>query len=159
MTLVKHSKILDLDILHNEDILDGYLIKAEEKLENKSTVNAIPSRSKPSSMPVLTDLRESFNSITHFLQREIIQFDKKGDNEESNENELNPNYIKYFDLSRCILPSGKILWLCSEHRKDPSIQILTTDYGANQMVLINDEFNSILFKKIGLNNTDRKIMN
>lgn len=155
MTLVKHSKMLDLDILHNEDILDGYLIKAEEKIENQSSVNAIPTRSKPSSMPVLTDLRESFNSITNYVQREIMQFDKKDDNE----NESNPNNIKYFDLCRCNLPSGKILWLCPEHRKDPNIQILTTDYGANQMVLINDEFNSILFKKIGLNNTDRKNTN
>ncbi len=155
MTLVKHSKMLDLDILHNEDILDGYLIKAEEKIENQSSINAIPTRSKPSSMPVLTDLRESFNSITNYVQREIMKFDKKDDNE----NESNPNNIKYFDLCRCNLPSGKILWLCPEHRIDPNIQILTTDYGANQMVLINDEFNSILFKKIGLNNIDRKNTN
>ena len=81
--------MLDLDILHNEDILDEYLIKAEEKIENQSSMNALPTRSKPSSMPVLTDLRESFNSITNYVQREIMQFDKKDDNES------NPNNIKY----------------------------------------------------------------
>lgn len=151
MTIVKHSKMLDLDIIHNEDILDAYLIKAEEKLEQQSNTATVPStRYKPIS--VMTDLRESFNSISNNVQRQMNELTTK----EESENESNPNFIKYFDLRRCILPSGKILWLCPEHSKDPSIQVLTTDYGANQMVLINDEFNSILFKKIELNSTDRK---
>ena len=159
MTLVKHSKMLDLDILDNEDILDEYLIKAEEKLDQAASGTQAQSRTKSVQAPITTELKESYNSICNYMQKQLTdikanQTVQAGDIEIENENNL--NLIKYFDLCRCILPSGKILWLCPEHRKDQSIQILTTDYGANQMASQNDEFNSILLKKIEMNSASRR---
>lgn len=152
MTLIKQSKI-DLKLLsHQPEALEEYLIKAQEKLESETSIHG-PPRSRKS---VITDLKESLQILIQYIRNKIEILSKteqklkeNDDNDDAKEDEFNnPNCIKYFNLNRCILPSGKILWLCPEHRKDDNIQTLTTDYGSTQITIQNDEFNTLMLEYI-----------
>jgi hypothetical protein len=148
MTLIKHSKLTGLSITDSVELLDEYLIKAQEKLEQTSNQDGVEYRqiSRSIRATVITDFKESFNLLSQYVQSQLGAIKPKDETKDSNS-----NHIELFDLHRCVLPSGKILWLCPDHRKDESIQTLTTDFGGNQITLQNDEFNSILLEKIKIN--------
>jgi hypothetical protein len=38
---------------------------------------------------------------------------------------------KYSGLKQCLMPSGKILWLCEEHQKQPRVVLVTGSLAGN----------------------------
>jgi hypothetical protein len=60
----------------------------------------------------------------------------------------NPNRIDHFELNRCAMPSGKILWLCDAHSREEHVQVLTSTQEKKFTQYQNDEFNTILFDEL-----------
>jgi hypothetical protein len=100
-----------------------------------------------SSYPQIYDFKESYHSIKNYVINYLEKF--KTFQKESEQVTNNVNRLEEFNLNRCSLPSGKILWLCDEHSKEENVQILTKN--ENENVLINyqnDEYNSILLEQL-----------
>jgi NADH:ubiquinone oxidoreductase subunit F (NADH-binding) len=38
---------------------------------------------------------------------------------------------KYCGLKECLMPSGKVLWLCEGHRNQPRVKIITSSVSGN----------------------------
>jgi hypothetical protein len=143
MTLVKHSQFTNLNILYHSDTLNNLLSSMDDRLAamtNDQSTNNTPSIKTPSrhASHCVTDLKNSFSVLKKFIQRLLPKADKN----------KNSNYIEHFDLNRCAMPSGKILWLCSEHRKDENIQVLKNDCEATAQQFQSDEYNTILLDQL-----------
>lgn len=50
-----------------------------------------------------------------YLRRTVMNFDLED---------------KYCGLKQCLLPSGKILWLCEQHQKQPRVVVITGSVAA-----------------------------
>lgn len=153
MSLIKHSG-LDLQIINNNAKLDDLINYIEDNL---------PSQDENSQ---LLSFKESYNSIKEYIMNKLNSIEKNMfkmaptqtptqtpmqtplQNAASTNNNSNPNKIELFDLNRCALPSGKILWLCNECSQQDHIQVLTRIEHTKVAQYQNDEFNSILYEEL-----------
>jgi hypothetical protein len=158
MSLVKHSE-LDLQIIGNNAAkLDELINYIEDSLPSQDE-NSQTDKSQ------LLNFKESFSSIKEYIMNKLNSIEKnmyklasvqtptsqplsQNATSNNNDNNSNPNKVEFFDLNRCALPSGKILWLCNECCKQDHVQILTRIEQTKITQYQNDEFNSILYEEL-----------
>lgn len=51
---------------------------------------------------------------------------------------------KYCGLKQCLMPSGKILWLCEQHQKQPRVVLVTGSLAANYTQTQTEEKSEIM---------------
>lgn len=148
MSIIKHSD-LNLEILKNHEKFQELMVYFDESLTYEQT-SAYQSPSVRFSSSTKADnygpagFKESYLALKKF----ILQ---KFDNllwESPKQMDTNSNRVNHFELNRCLLPSGKIVWLCDHHSKDEHVHILTSLESENFNKFQNDEFNSILFEQL-----------
>jgi hypothetical protein len=152
------------------DEIINYMEEYFEEMTSTTTTNSTstPSnvRSKQMEQHQIYSLKESYGSLKTYVMAKIMSAEQptptrsttRSTNSkespqqqattEEKKKENNPNVIEYFNLSRCSLPSGKVVWLCNEHSNEQHVQLLTSveSYGVSQFQ--NDEFNSILLEEL-----------
>ncbi len=147
MTLVKHSE-MSLEIIQKNK-LDDFLNYIEDKLPNNEVdQNELSVFSSTLSSPMIdpdtVNFKDSYNSLKAYVINKLAQL-KFEPNEESGNN---INRINLFGLNRCILPSGKVVWLCDEHSQDQHVQVLSKQEYMIISKFQNDEFNYILLEEL-----------
>lgn len=112
-------------------------------------MNQMSSISQSSYPAQIYDFKESYNSLKYYVINYLEKM-KMFQNIKDTENTINNvNRLEEFNLNRCSLPSGKILWLCDEHSKEENVQILTKNENENKLIKYqNDEYNSILLEQL-----------
>lgn len=149
MSIVKHSD-LNLEILKNQEKFQDLMIYFDESLtyeqpsmNQSSSVRFSGSNKTDSYGPA--GFKESYFALKKFILQKLdsmIPWELKQDNE------TNANRVDHFELNRCLLPSGKIVWLCDQHSKDEHVHVLTSLESDNFNKFQNDEFNAILFEQL-----------
>jgi hypothetical protein len=114
------------------NVLDNQ--KANASPSNTSNMS---SGSKPGTPAVTVDTQNNNSDITDLKTPPK----KKSD-------AVNLNRVEHFELNRCQMPSGKIVWLCDEHSREDYVQILTSAHEKQFTQYQNDEFNAILFEEL-----------
>lgn len=157
MNLIK-IMTMSLDILSNSRKLDELLDYIEEHLSNAASSGASPgdqnlytSQATPQrrNMDNIFSFKDSLNSLKAYL---ILQLDQLATRNVSTTNETKPtpniNRIEHFALNRCLLPSGKILWLCDKHSQEEHIQVLTSAEDRAITQYQNDEYSMLLLEEL-----------
>lgn len=87
-----------------------------------------------------------YNSIRS--EQFMMSSQRRGNNDLNSTSGLNSentfNRLGYFNLNRCKLPSGKVLWLCDEHSKSDHVQVLTKSEKLADVKFQNNEYNTLL---------------
>lgn len=150
MSIIKHAD-LNLEILKNQDKFQDLMSYLDESL-NSDQVNSNQFSSQRFSSSTRTDnfgflagFSDSYLAIKNFIMQKMNQIDMFN---LSGATDSNLNRLDHFELNRCLLPSGKIVWLCDEHSVDEHVQILTSMESVNFNKFQNDEFNAILFDEL-----------
>ena len=172
MSLIKIMS-LNLDILSNVDKLEELIDYIDEHLPNNSSdetninardlsANIVQYRSQRTRNPAVPEIvlnfKESYNSIKAYLINLLDQnklnslaantaFSKNEDTSNS-KIILNLNRVDHFGLNRCLMPSGKITWLCDEHSREEHVQVLTSTQEKNVAQYQSNEFNKLLFEEL-----------
>lgn len=66
---------------------------------------------------------------------------------------------KYCGLKQCLMPSGKVLWLCEEHQKQPRVILVTGSVSGGYARPQVEEKNEILTALTKLNERSKDIPN
>ena len=90
--------------------------------------------------------RESYNALKAYVISKLAIEQQK--NKTDSVTADNPNKIDYFRLSRCSLPSGKVVWLCNEHSKEQYVQLMTSVESSPGGQFQNDEYSAILLEEL-----------
>lgn len=154
MSLIKHSS-LDLNILSNSEKLETLIKYIEENLSQSSDeISAQSSPYRNSSYTTtfnrqikaadVSNFKESYHSIKNYVLNKLAAVA----NAQSQTQSQNQNQIEHFQLNRCSLPSGKIVWLCETHSQEKHVQILTSSENVSINQFQNDEFSSILLEEL-----------
>ena len=146
MSLVKQISGLNVEILLNAGKLDELIDLFDKQ---------IPSN-EDEYKPLFNDVfnfKESYFSIKNYLLNKLDNFKNNSrlrtiSTSLKMETNLNINRIDFFRLNRCVLSSGRVLWLCDEHSQKENVQILNETENVSIANFQNDEFHSILFDEL-----------
>ena len=149
MSLAKQISGLNVEILLNAGKLDELIDLFDKQM---------PSNEDETNKPAFNDVfnfRESYFSIKNYLLNKLdnlknsTRLNRTISTSLKTETNLNVNKIDLFKLNRCVLSSGRVLWLCDEHSQKENVQILNETENVSIVNLFqNDEFHSILFEEL-----------
>ncbi|CAF0782367.1 unnamed protein product [Brachionus calyciflorus] len=151
MSIVKHSE-LSLDILKNQEKYQDLINQLEDALNSSTNIQSnqtsTPSRYSSSTYDTVnvSSFKDSYSALKNFILHKLnsMLFGVTKNLDKT----ANLNRLDHFELNRCSLPSGKIVWLCDEHSREEHVQILTSIESVNFSQFQNDEFNAILFEEL-----------
>ena len=62
---------------------------------------------------------------------------------------------KYCGLKQCLMPSGKVLWLCEQHQRQPRVALVTSSVTSNYIRSPAEEKSEIVKALAKLNERSR----